>query len=66
MGMLSAIGQGLKAIGAIFSWAQQRDAEENAPAMQANAAARADADAEAQAAKDVNAADPTGFEKDIS
>lgn len=57
MGIIEAIGNGLKAIAAVFGWSRQRDAEKNTAAMQANAAAStevtiakeaADADAKAE------------------
>jgi len=45
MGLLDSISNGLKAVAAVFGWAQQRDAEKNSPEMIANAHAKLDAEA---------------------
>lgn len=42
MGITTAIANGLKAVAAVFGFARQRDAENNSPEMQANAAAKTD------------------------
>ena len=58
MGLFASIAAGLKAIAAIFGYAQQRDAEKNSAAMQANAAAKTEQtmkDAAAKAIADRNA-----------
>jgi hypothetical protein len=51
---------------AVSQEVKQRDAENNSPAMQANAAASTDASAAKQAAADVANPNPANFEKDIS
>lgn len=55
------------AIGGFFGWAGQRSAQRNAPAMQANAAARTDAAEAAQATRTVasatNPADSAALER---
>lgn len=53
MNLLSAL---LTAIGSAFTWATGRGAQRNAPAMQANAAARTDAAEAAQATRTVASA----------
>jgi len=66
MGLLSAIANGLKAVAAFFTWAGQRDAENNAPEMQARAQGQTDQEIKDAAAKTVATHDTTQFEKDIA
>lgn len=65
MGVLTAIGNAFKAVGTIFGWAKQKDAEENTPAMQQNAAATADQKVADQANKEVGAQDQQAIDKDL-
>ena len=51
MGIFASIANGLKAIAAIFGYAQQRDAEQNSATMQANAAAKTEQTMKDAAAK---------------
>jgi hypothetical protein len=57
---------GLKAVAAAFGFAQQRDAEKNSAAMQANAAAQTDAQISADATKAVAARDTAAVEKGLA
>lgn len=62
MRIIDAIGSVFKAIANYFGWAQQRDAERNTPAMQANAAAQTEAKIDDKVSKAIDAAnngDPT-------
>ena len=66
MGILTGIANGLKAIGALFGWAQQRDAEENTPTQQANAEAGQIQKDKTQAAQDVQNPDLTKLRDDVA
>lgn len=59
MNPLSLISNLFSAVAGYFGWAKQKDAEENSPAMQANAAAQTRQDIAAQATKDVSGGDAT-------
>lgn len=66
MGIWSGIVKGFQAVAAVFGWAQQRDAEENSPEMQAAAAAKTAAAAKAQANSDVTSGNLAQEQKDVS
>jgi hypothetical protein len=64
MGVFEAIGNALKAIASVFGWAQQRDAEENTPALQGNAAAKTNDELLKKAEADAAAGDLDQIQKD--
>ena len=66
MGILAALANGFKAVGALFGWAQQRDTEENTPAMQSNSEASQVQAAKDRAAAEIASPDPAALEKDVS
>lgn len=65
-GLLTSIGAGFKAIAAFFGYAQQRDAEKNAPAMQARAAGATDQQIKDAAAKSIAAGNVEEIRKDLA
>jgi hypothetical protein len=56
----------LSAIGSIFGFAKQRDAELNSPAEQANAAAKTESAIEDKVDKDISSPDIDDLRKDVS
>ena len=66
MGIFDAIAGALKAVAAIFGYRQQRDAEQNSPQMQANAAADTRERIAQKAAEDVAAKTLDQLRKDAA
>lgn len=66
MAIFEAIAGIGKAIAGIFGYAAQRDAEKNAPAMQANAAAEVREGIKAEAAKEVAAEETDAIQKGLA
>jgi len=66
MGLLSAIANGLKAVAAYFGYEAQRDAEKNAPDMQARAQGQTDQQIKDDATKAIATGNVADLQKDLA
>ena len=66
MNLFDNIGAFFKAVASIFGWAQQRDAENNSPQIQANDAAKKAADAEDRITDEIAKQNIDSIRKDLA